>query len=226
MFPRTCARAIARVADRAGCDGPARALARIDGFDQRRRGASCGVGRRRGHDRCGGNADGGTGTSWARLVFAARRRVVRVGDRPARRLDRTNDENPGALLTLASGVAIAEAVRAVTGLPAEIKWPNDVMIGGRKLAGILAEAAVQAGALQFIVVGFGVNLQPAAYPPRACVACHVDRSGNDAAGRSRVDARRDSCGDGRAVRRSACRKVRCYSERLAAARAVSARRAR
>ena len=79
--------------------------------------------------------------------------------------DESNDENPAALLTLASGVAIAEAVRAVTGLPAEIKWPNDVLIGGRKLAGILAEAAVQAGRLQFVVVGFGVNLQPAAYPP-------------------------------------------------------------
>lgn len=77
----------------------------------------------------------------------------------------SNDENPAALLTLASGVAIAEAVRAVTGLPAEIKWPNDVLIGGRKLAGILAEAAVQAGTLQFIVIGFGVNLQPVAYPP-------------------------------------------------------------
>jgi BirA family biotin operon repressor/biotin-[acetyl-CoA-carboxylase] ligase len=73
--------------------------------------------------------------------------------------------NPASLLTLASGVAIAEAVRAVTGVPAGIKWPNDVMIGGRKLAGILAEAAVQGGALQFVVVGFGVNLQPAAYPP-------------------------------------------------------------
>ena len=77
----------------------------------------------------------------------------------------SNEENPAALLTLASGVAIAEAVRAVTGLPAHIKWPNDVLIGGRKLAGILAESAVQGGRLQFIVVGFGVNLQPAAYPP-------------------------------------------------------------
>lgn len=77
----------------------------------------------------------------------------------------SDNENPAALLTLASGVAIAEAVRAVTGLPAEIKWPNDVLIGGRKLAGVLAEAAVQAGVLLFIVVGFGVNLQQAAYPP-------------------------------------------------------------
>ncbi len=88
---------------------------------------------------------------------------VSVIVRPAS--DESNDENPTALLTLASGVAIAEAVRAVTGLPAEIKWPNDVLIGSRKLAGILAEAAVQAGRLQFVVVGFGVNLQPAAYPP-------------------------------------------------------------
>ena len=76
-----------------------------------------------------------------------------------------NEENPAALLTLATGVAIAQALRAGTGLPAEIKWPNDVLVGGRKLAGILAESAVQGGVLQFIVIGFGVNLQPAAYPP-------------------------------------------------------------
>ena len=54
-----------------------------------------------------------------------------------------DDANPVALLTLASGVAIAEAVHAVTGLPAQIKWPNDILVGGRKLAGILAEAAVK-----------------------------------------------------------------------------------
>ena len=89
---------------------------------------------------------------------------VSVIVRPGTGLD--NDGNPATLLTLASGVAIAEAVRAATGLPAEIKWPNDVLTGGRKLAGILAEAAVQAGVLQFVVVGFGVNLQPAAYPPQ------------------------------------------------------------
>ena len=79
--------------------------------------------------------------------------------------DPANEESPSALITLTSGVAIAQAVRAATGLPAEIKWPNDVLIGRRKLAGILAEAAMQGGTLHFIVVGFGVNLQPAAYPP-------------------------------------------------------------
>ena len=84
--------------------------------------------------------------------------------RPA--MGAATDDHPASLVTLASGVAIAEAVRAVTGLPATIKWPNDVLIGGRKLAGILAEAAVQAGVLQFVVVGFGVNLQRAAFPPQ------------------------------------------------------------
>jgi BirA family transcriptional regulator, biotin operon repressor / biotin---[acetyl-CoA-carboxylase] ligase len=87
---------------------------------------------------------------------------VSVIVRPATAM--TTGDNPASLLTLASGVAIAEAVRAVTGLPAEIKWPNDVLIGGRKLAGILAESTVQGGMLQFVVIGFGVNLQPAAYP--------------------------------------------------------------
>jgi BirA family biotin operon repressor/biotin-[acetyl-CoA-carboxylase] ligase len=76
----------------------------------------------------------------------------------------SNREQPASLLTLAAGVAIAEAVRAVTGLPAEIKWPNDVVIGRRKLAGVLAEAASHGSDLQFVVLGFGINLQTAAYP--------------------------------------------------------------
>ena len=73
-------------------------------------------------------------------------------------------ENPMTLLTLAAGVAVAEAMRTSTGLPAEIKWPNDVMIGRRKLAGILAESAAHAGAEPFVVLGFGVNVREAAYP--------------------------------------------------------------
>ena len=83
--------------------------------------------------------------------------------RPSGDLSKT--VNPSALLTLASGVAIAEGVAASTGLPVEIKWPNDVMIGKRKLAGILAEATAQAGSLQQVILGFGLNLHPAAFPP-------------------------------------------------------------
>lgn len=73
------------------------------------------------------------------------------------------------LLTLAAGVALAEGIRAATALPAEIKWPNDLVVDAglgrrRKLAGILTEASTGNEGVQFAVVGFGINLLPAAYP--------------------------------------------------------------
>ena len=64
------------------------------------------------------------------------------------------------LLTLAAGVAVAEAIEASTGLSVDLKWPNDVMAGARKLGGILAEAGSG-----FVILGIGLNVQPAAYPP-------------------------------------------------------------
>lgn len=72
---------------------------------------------------------------------------------------------PSALLTIAAGLALAEGLQTSTGLSADIKWPNDLIVGRRKLAGILAEAAVQGDGLQFVILGIGVNLRPAAYPP-------------------------------------------------------------
>jgi BirA family biotin operon repressor/biotin-[acetyl-CoA-carboxylase] ligase len=69
------------------------------------------------------------------------------------------------MLTLAAGVALAEAVRETTGLAAEIKWPNDVVCDRRKLAGILAEASAQGVALDYVVLGFGVNIRAVPYPP-------------------------------------------------------------
>jgi BirA family transcriptional regulator, biotin operon repressor / biotin---[acetyl-CoA-carboxylase] ligase len=100
----------------------------------------------------------------------------------------SSGDNPAALLTIAAGVAIAEGIRAATGLPAEIKWPNDVVIGGRKLAGILAEAVAQAGWPPIIVVvGFGVNVQPAAYPPElAARATSIEAETNRPADRAVV----------------------------------------
>ncbi len=56
-------------------------------------------------------------------------------------------------IPLLTGVAVATAVRAVTGVDALLKWPNDVLAGGRKLAGILAEQSGDA-----IVVGTGLNV--------------------------------------------------------------------
>ena len=80
------------------------------------------------------------------------------------------DRRAAPLLTLAGGVAVADGIRAATGLPVEIKWPNDVVVDtGRrrrlKLAGILAEASTGVEGLQYVVLGFGINLLPTAYPP-------------------------------------------------------------
>jgi BirA family biotin operon repressor/biotin-[acetyl-CoA-carboxylase] ligase len=64
------------------------------------------------------------------------------------------------LLTLAVGVALAEAVESATGLRVDLKWPNDLYVGRRKLAGILAEAAGDT-----VVVGYGVNVTATSFPP-------------------------------------------------------------
>jgi BirA family biotin operon repressor/biotin-[acetyl-CoA-carboxylase] ligase len=69
-------------------------------------------------------------------------------------------ERAMTLTTLAAGVALAEAVQAATGLAADIKWPNDLTIGRRKLAGILAEGAGH----DLVVLGYGINVRAAAYP--------------------------------------------------------------
>lgn len=95
------------------------------------------------------------------------------------RLDRRWDAPPGTAVTvslllrpaevavsrwpwlpLLTGVAVVAAVRAVSGVPAGLKWPNDVMVSGRKLGGILAEVVPDgAGA---VVVGVGLNVSAAA----------------------------------------------------------------
>lgn len=69
------------------------------------------------------------------------------------------------LLTIAAGVALADGIYAATGLQPQLKWPNDVYLGGRKLAGILAEAGASIAGVPHVVLGCGINLMPAAYPP-------------------------------------------------------------
>src|SRR5262245_48921825 len=69
------------------------------------------------------------------------------------------------LITIAAGVAIAQGVHASSGLNACVKWPNDVHVGPRKLAGILAEAGLSGSGIQYVVLGFGINLLTASYPP-------------------------------------------------------------
>jgi BirA family transcriptional regulator, biotin operon repressor / biotin---[acetyl-CoA-carboxylase] ligase len=69
------------------------------------------------------------------------------------------------LLTLAAGVGVTDGVLASTGLHTELKWPNDVLVGRRKLAGILAEGIGLGTPDQAVVLGVGLNVSAAAYPP-------------------------------------------------------------
>jgi BirA family biotin operon repressor/biotin-[acetyl-CoA-carboxylase] ligase len=70
------------------------------------------------------------------------------------------------LVTLGAGVAVARAVREASGLPVELKWPNDLVTGRpwRKLGGVLCETVGAGSRVTAVVVGVGVNLQPTAYP--------------------------------------------------------------
>ena len=76
------------------------------------------------------------------------------------------------LLVAAAALAIAEAVEATTGVVAGLKWPNDLLVGERKLCGILAEAAGDA-----LVVGLGVNVEWSDVPPEltaVATACNLE----------------------------------------------------
>jgi BirA family biotin operon repressor/biotin-[acetyl-CoA-carboxylase] ligase len=62
-------------------------------------------------------------------------------------------------LTILSSVATVDAVETVSGLRPQIKWPNDLLVGGRKLAGLLIETERKAGRLAFAVIGIGLNVR-------------------------------------------------------------------
>ena len=69
------------------------------------------------------------------------------------------------VLTMAVALALADAVRDVSGVRADVKWPNDLVVGDRKLAGLLAEADVSAtGEVRAVVIGAGCNIEPDAMP--------------------------------------------------------------
>ncbi len=61
-------------------------------------------------------------------------------------------------ITLMAAVALTEAIAAFSPVPAAIKWPNDILAGGKKLAGVLTEAVADARQVQWVILGIGVNL--------------------------------------------------------------------
>ena len=80
-----------------------------------------------------------------------------VGDRAVgrRRRGRPDPVPRGAGCHLLTGVAVTDAVRAITGIEAGLKWPNDIVVSDGKLGGILAEVAAPA---PVVVIGLGLNV--------------------------------------------------------------------
>jgi len=67
-------------------------------------------------------------------------------------------------LTLMAGVAAHRAVSSVTGLPVEIRWPNDLLMNGKKVCGILTEMSAEIGRLHYVVIGIGINVNQRSMP--------------------------------------------------------------
>jgi BirA family transcriptional regulator, biotin operon repressor / biotin---[acetyl-CoA-carboxylase] ligase len=66
---------------------------------------------------------------------------------------------------LLCGLAVRDAVaRAAPGVPISIKWPNDVLAAGRKLAGVLVEAVTVGSRVEAVVVGIGINVHTRSFP--------------------------------------------------------------
>lgn len=81
---------------------------------------------------------------------------------------------PQALLhlTALAGLCVCRAVEQVCGLRPEIKWPNDPVLGGKKLCGILTELSVsmETREAEYVVIGIGINCNQRAFPPELSLA--------------------------------------------------------
>jgi BirA family biotin operon repressor/biotin-[acetyl-CoA-carboxylase] ligase len=68
------------------------------------------------------------------------------------------------LLSLAAGLAVRSAVEDITGLQADLKWPNDLLLGGKKFCGILTELQWDGTRARHAVIGMGLNVNHASFP--------------------------------------------------------------
>ena len=69
------------------------------------------------------------------------------------------------VLTLMAGVAVQQALESTTGLSIDIRWPNDLLVKGKKVCGILTEMSAELDRLHAIVLGIGINVNHAEMPP-------------------------------------------------------------
>ena len=75
-------------------------------------------------------------------------------------------------IVMVAPLAVVRAVRRATGLETGIKWPNDVLLGGKKVCGVLVESGLKGGQVDYAIAGLGLNVDfdPAAYREIAAIA--------------------------------------------------------
>jgi len=80
-------------------------------------------------------------------------------------------------MVMIASLAVVKAIKKVTGLRCSIKWPNDVLIGDKKVCGILIESEVVSGQVNFVIVGIGVNINfnPSILPEISDIATSLSR---------------------------------------------------
>lgn len=75
-----------------------------------------------------------------------------------------------AKITLLAGITVVEILRSMYGLPAVLKWPNDVLVNGKKICGILVELSADSESVHHVIVGVGINCNQSSdsWPPALC----------------------------------------------------------
>ncbi|HZB87577.1 MAG TPA: biotin--[acetyl-CoA-carboxylase] ligase [Terracidiphilus sp.] len=74
------------------------------------------------------------------------------------------------LLPLAAGLAAIEAIHAASEVRADLRWPNDLLLGARKAGGILVESKLEGNALAYAVAGIGINVHQQSFDPELATA--------------------------------------------------------
>lgn len=77
----------------------------------------------------------------------------------------TFEPNDALWLSLIAGLAVRVAIETVTSITPDLRWPNDIMLGEKKMGGILTELTTEAGRIQHAVIGIGLNINQSEFPP-------------------------------------------------------------
>ncbi|HVX03404.1 MAG TPA: biotin--[acetyl-CoA-carboxylase] ligase [Nitrososphaera sp.] len=102
------------------------------------------------------------------------------------------------ILPFVAALAVCDAVRQETGLLATLKWPNDVLVDGKKVAGILLDLSAEAETVNYAVIGIGINTN--VDTSRLTFECSNDYDDDDRKGRPAITSLKEELG-GRAVNR-------------------------